>query len=105
MQFLALIVIFKIALTILGIALCALFIGEFFPILANKAVEASAGTQFAMFGEWLAQALNFIAHYANKLVNFIFGWLSIFGIDIDAGAVKDGVQGVDLEAPKEKPEF
>jgi hypothetical protein len=100
MQFLLLIVIVKIALTVLGVTLGAMLIAELFPYLAELSVSSTSGTHFAVFGEWLGSALNFMAKYAQKLVDLIFSWLSVFGIDIDSGAVKDGVKDVDVDAPK-----
>lgn len=104
MQFLVMLIVFKIALALLFVTLGALFMAEFFPVLADKAVAAASGTALAPVGEFVAQALLFIAKYAQMFVDLVFSWLRVFGIDIDSGAVKDGVQNMDLKAP-EKPEF
>jgi hypothetical protein len=107
MQYLLLIIIFKIALTVLVVTLGAMFIAEFFPMLADQAVASSSGSPFEPVGKGVAYALNFVARYAAILVDLIFNWLQAFGIDIDRSAVQSGVRDVNLDAPKniEKPEF
>lgn len=104
MQFLVMLIVFKIALALLFVTLGALFMAEFFPILADKALSAASGTALAPVGEFVAQALLFIAKYAQMFVELVFSWLRAFGIDIDYGAVKDGVNDIDVKAPK-KPQF
>lgn len=107
MQFFILIIVFKIALGVLFLTLGAMFMADFFPILADKAVAAASGTVVAPIGEITADFLNFIAKYAQMFVDLVFGWLRAFGIDIDSGTMKEGVQDMNLEAPSkvEKPEF
>lgn len=107
MHFFIMLILFKIALTLLFFTLGAYLIAEFFPILADKAVAASSGTALAPVGDILSQALHFIARYAQMFVDIVFSWLRAFGIPIDAGAVKDGVRNADLKAPGkvEKPQF
>lgn len=103
MHFLIAIVAFKIALILLVATLGAMFIAEFFPIMADKAVVATNGTVLEMVGEWLAAGLRFVAKYAQIFVNLVFDWLRAFGIEID----RNPLENVDMDAPKniEKPEF
>ena len=107
MQFFIMIIVFKIALTLLFFTLGAMFVAEFFPMLADKAMAASSGTVLAPVGEFLGHALIFMAHYAQMFVDLVFSWLRVFGINIDAGSVKSSVKDVDIKAPSkvEKPSF
>lgn len=96
MQFIIMLIVFKIALVLLAVTLGAWFIAEFFPILADKAVTASSGTVLAPVGDFLAQALRFIAKYAQMFVNLVFSWLSAFGINVSSGDVKETVRGAGI---------
>ena len=75
-------------------------------MLADKAVEASNGTSFAMVGDLTAQFLRFMAKYAQMFVNLVFSWLNAFGIDVDSNSIGQDMRSVNLDAPDiEKPEF
>lgn len=107
MPFLLLLLVLKLAFTLAIITFGAWAVAEFFPMLADKAVAASAGTDFAIFGEWLARALLFIARYAGMFVDLVFDWLRVIGIDLERGNLQGDLQSVDVEAPKKtsKPQF
>lgn len=106
MQFIILLIVFKIALTLLFFTLGAMLIAEFFPIMADKAVAVSNGTILEPAAELFARFLHFVARYAQIFVDIVFSWLRALGIPVDPGAVKDGVRNADLKAPKgAKPEF
>lgn len=107
MQFIVLLILFKIGLTLLFLTLGAMLMAEFFPVLASKAIEATSGTILAPIGDFVSDALLFIAKYAQMFVDLVFSWLRVFGIDIDSGNVQNSMKNVDLKAPSkvEKPEF
>lgn len=107
MQFILLIIMFKLALTLLAVTLGAMFIAEFFPVLADKAAAAGSGTMFDMVGSAIASGLLFMAKYAQMFVDLVFSWLNAFGIDVDSSGVESSMRNIDIEAPKniKKPEF
>lgn len=100
MQFLILIILVKVALTVLAVTLGCMFIAEFFPVLADKAVAASNGTSLAVVGDLISQFLLFCARYAQIVVDFVFSWLQVFGIDVDKNAVGQEVRSLDIDAPR-----
>lgn len=107
MPFLLLLLVVKIAFTLAIITFGAWAIAEFFPMLADKAVAVSAGTDFAIFGDWLSQALLFVARYAGMFVDLVFDWLRVIGIDLERGNLQGDLQDIDVDAPKKssKPQF
>ncbi|MCH2547134.1 MAG: hypothetical protein MK052_05960 [Alphaproteobacteria bacterium] len=100
-------IIFKLAVLLLAVTLGAMFVAEFFPIMADKAVSSSSGTAVAIAGEYLSVGLKFMAKYANMFVNLVFEWLNAFGIDVQKPTFSQSMESVNLESPKnvEKPEF
>lgn len=107
MPFLLLLLIVKLAFTLAIITFGAWALAEFLPVLADEARAVSAGTDFEIFGQWLSQALLFIARYAGMFVDLVFDWLRVIGIDLERGNLQGNLQDVDVEAPKKssKPQF
>lgn len=107
MHFVIMILVFKIALTVFMVLLGAMFMADFFPVLADKAIAASNGSLFEAVGQGVAVGLNFVAKYAQIVVDLIFDWLQVIGIEMDRNFMKNGLQDVNLDAPKdvEKPDF
>lgn len=107
MPFLLLLLVVKLAFTLAIITFGAWALAEFLPMLADMAVAASAGTDFAIFGEWLSQALLFVARYAGMFVDLVFDWLRVIGIDLERGSLQGDLQKMNVEAPEKssKPQF
>lgn len=111
MQFFIFLIIFKIALVVLFALLGAMFVAEFFPILADKAIAVTSHTPVAEVGVLCAQALHFFANLAHSFINFIFNMLNAVGLNMDS--LRERFQNPDVnlsnplpEAPKvEKPQF